>query len=156
MDFFSYQDGEAYCERVALSQESAQATGTPAYVYSGATLDRHCRELKNAFLAYPTLPCYAVKANHNLSLLKRIFSAGFGADVVSGGELERSLLAGAKSQRESCFPASERQMRRSFEAWMWAFFPSMSNRLENYKRLPGWLKRAEKNGGRQHSCQSQY
>ncbi len=95
MDYFSYQNDEACCESVPLSR-IVQSIGTPAYVYSGTALDGQCRELKSAFRPYPTLTCYAVKANHNLSILKRIFHAGFGADVVSAGELERVLLAGAK------------------------------------------------------------
>jgi len=95
MDHFKTKNGELYCEDIPLAQ-LAQEVGTPAYLYSRATLRRHCTHLKDAFASYPTLPCYAVKANTNHSVLKDIFGAGFGADVVSVGELERALLAGAK------------------------------------------------------------
>lgn len=94
MDHFFYRDHEAFCEELSLN-EIAQALGTPAYVYSSATLSRHCAQFKDAFASHPTSFCYAIKANSNLSLLKQIFSAGFGADIVSQGELERALLAGA-------------------------------------------------------------
>ena len=93
MDHFHYQAGDAYCERVKL-REIAATLGTPAYVYSRATLARHCSEFKDAFSGHPTYFCYAIKANGNLGLLKEIFSHGFGADIVSLGELERALLAG--------------------------------------------------------------
>lgn len=95
LDFFSYRDGEAYCEDLPLRQ-IAEQVGTPAYIYSKATLARHCANLQKAFAPYPTLPCFAVKANSNLSFLREIFAHGFGADLVSVGELERSLLAGVK------------------------------------------------------------
>lgn len=95
MDHFQYRDRVYFCEDVSLP-ELAKSVGTPAYVYSRATLEMHCRNLKAAFASYPTLPCFAVKANSNLSVLNAIFSEGYGADLVSLGELERALLAGAK------------------------------------------------------------
>lgn len=95
MDDFLYREGRAYCEEVPLA-ELAREYGTPLYVYSRSTLLRHCRRFVDAFRSYPTLPCYAVKANSNLSLLREVFSQGFGADIVSIGELERALLAGVK------------------------------------------------------------
>ncbi|MCB0405658.1 MAG: diaminopimelate decarboxylase [Bdellovibrionales bacterium] len=93
MDAITYRSGQAYCEALPL-RELAEKYGTPLYVYSGAALDARCDALKAAFAGHPTLPCYAVKANTNLSLLKRIAGHGFGADVVSVGELEKALLAG--------------------------------------------------------------
>ena len=95
MEDFLHRDEVAYCENVSL-EHLAEIFGTPLYVYSQSTLERTCRELKNAFASHPTLPCFAVKANGNLSVLKEIFAQGFGADIVSVGELERALLAGAK------------------------------------------------------------
>jgi diaminopimelate decarboxylase len=95
MDHFQYRDGRAYCEEVPLAT-LAKEVGTPAYVYARATLKRHCREFRRAFAGHPTLPCFAVKANSNLSVLRDIFAEGFGADLVSVGELERALAAGAR------------------------------------------------------------
>ena len=93
MDHFQYRDGETFCEGVSLSK-LADAVGTPAYVYSRTTLKKHLKRIKEAFSAYPTLPCFAVKANSNLAILRDIFSEGFGADLVSGGEYQRSMNAG--------------------------------------------------------------
>ncbi len=98
MDHFVLKQHETYCEDVPLAR-IAQEFGTPTYVYSRATLWRHGQRLLDAFASYPTLPCYAVKANSNLSLLREIFAMGFGADIVSLGELERSLKAGADPQK---------------------------------------------------------
>lgn len=95
MDFFNYRQGEAFCEDVALDH-IAKEVGTPCYVYSLATLRRHALRLQEAFASYPTLPCFAVKANGNLSVLREIFSMGYGADIVSLGELERALRAGVR------------------------------------------------------------
>lgn len=97
MDSFNYRQGEAYCEDVALDR-IAQEVGTPCYVYSLSTLRRHARRLQEAFAAYPTLPCFAVKANGNLSVLREIFAQGYGADIVSLGELERALRAGVRPE----------------------------------------------------------
>lgn len=97
MDHFTYKKGKAFCERVAF-KNIAEKYGTPTYIYSKATIDRHCKMLVNAFKDKKNhlnlLPCYAVKANSNLSILNLIFSHGFGADIVSVGELERALKAG--------------------------------------------------------------
>jgi diaminopimelate decarboxylase len=95
LDHFLYRDGHAFCEDVPLAT-LAEKVGTPAYVYTRATLRRHCREFRRAFAAHPTLPCFAVKANSNLAVLKDILAEGFGADLVSLGELERALAAGAR------------------------------------------------------------
>lgn len=93
MDFFLAKNGRMLCEEVAL-EDIAESFGTPAYVYSRATLARHCEKLSEAFASYPTLACFAVKANSNVHYLREIFSHGFGADLVSLGELERSRIAG--------------------------------------------------------------
>ncbi len=98
MDHFNYREQLAYCEDVAL-EDIARDVGTPCYVYSRSTLLRHVERMRAAFASYPTLPCYAVKANSNLTLLKEIFGAGCGADIVSLGELERSIKAGVDPQK---------------------------------------------------------
>lgn len=95
MDHFLEKNGVYHCEDVALPKLAAEI-GTPAYVYSEATLVRHCRNFLAAFKSYPTTACFAVKSLSNLSVMQRIFAEGFGADLVSIGELERALLAGAK------------------------------------------------------------
>jgi len=89
-----YKKGIAFLEKVSL-QDLAQQFGTPLFVYSQSLLQDRCKEIKEAFASHPTKVCYALKANSNIALLKFIFSMGIGADVVSGGELEKALLAGA-------------------------------------------------------------
>ncbi len=95
MSPLQYLNGEAALETVKLSHV-ADKVGTPVYVYSKQALKQTTRALKNAFRSHPTLPCYAVKANGNLSVLREIFAEGFGADVVSAGEFERALIGGAR------------------------------------------------------------
>lgn len=94
MDHFAYRDGVLCAEDVPLSA-IAEAVGTPAYVYSRATLTRHARVFREGLAALPSVHlAYAVKANPNLSVLKVLAAEGYGADVVSGGEMERALAAG--------------------------------------------------------------
>ena len=93
MDHFNYRDGELYAEDVAVSA-IADHFGTPAYVYSRATLERHYRAYDDALRDHPHLVCYAVKANSNLAVLNVLARLGAGFDIVSAGELERVLRAG--------------------------------------------------------------
>lgn len=95
MDHFNYRDGVLYAEDVPLS-EIAEAVGTPVYVYSRSTLTRHAQVFRDALSAVlPRLHlAYAMKANPNLAVLKVLAAEGYGADIVSGGELERALAAG--------------------------------------------------------------
>ncbi len=94
MDHFAYQHGVLHAEDVALAA-IAEAVGTPAYVYSRATLARHARVFREGLSLLPRVHlAYAVKANPNLAVLKVLAAEGFGADVVSVGEMERALAAG--------------------------------------------------------------
>ncbi|QDM41675.1 diaminopimelate decarboxylase [Altererythrobacter sp. TH136] len=94
MDHFQLRNGVLHAEDVPLSR-IAEAVGTPVYVYSRATLTRHARVFREALagLDDPHI-AFAVKANPNLAVLKVLAGEGFGADVVSGGELTRALAAG--------------------------------------------------------------
>lgn len=93
MDHFDYRDGVLYAEDVPLPQV-AERFGTPCYVYSRATLERHYRAYTEALGGHPHLICYAVKANSNLAVLNLLARLGAGFDIVSVGELERVLAAG--------------------------------------------------------------
>jgi len=95
---FNYEDGRLHCEGVDLN-EIADLVGTPVYVYSTATLRRHARVIAAAFDGMDCLIAYSVKANGNLAVLKTLASEGCGADVVSGGELQRALAAGIPANR---------------------------------------------------------
>ncbi len=98
MDHFQPRDGVLYAEDVPLPR-IAEEVGTPVYVYSRATLERHARVFREALssLDNPHI-AFAVKANPNLAVLKILANEGYGADVVSGGELTRALAAGMKPE----------------------------------------------------------
>ena len=103
MDHFQYIDGALHAEGVPLT-DIAHQVGTPAYVYSAATLTRHYQVFRDALLAQgPTLGqpliAFAVKANSNLSVLATLGRLGAGADTVSEGEIRRALAAGIPADR---------------------------------------------------------
>tara|TARA_X000001036_G_C20693186_1_gene810221 strand:+ start:2765 stop:4003 length:1239 start_codon:yes stop_codon:yes gene_type:complete len=98
MDYFSYKDGKLFCEDVDL-QKVAIECGTPCYVYSKKTLERHINVYKKSFKTKDNLICFSVKSLSNISILKLINDMGCGFDVVSGGELRRALHIGANPQK---------------------------------------------------------
>jgi len=93
VDHFNYKGNTLYCEDVAIST-LAETYGTPLYVYSRATLERHWHAFDAALSGRDHLVCYAVKANSNLAVLNVLARLGSGFDIVSGGELQRVLRAG--------------------------------------------------------------
>jgi diaminopimelate decarboxylase len=98
VDHFHLRDGELYAEDVPLAR-IAEEVGTPVYVYSRATLERHARVFREGLSGTGRVHlAYAVKANPNLAVLRVMRREGFGADVVSGGELARALAAGMPSE----------------------------------------------------------
>jgi diaminopimelate decarboxylase len=101
MNHFDYRDGALWCEGVSLSV-IAKAVGTPVYVYSSATLERHFAVFRDAFAGLgigTPLIAYAVKANSNVSVLRTLAQLGAGADTVSEGEIRRALAAGVPASR---------------------------------------------------------
>ena len=98
MNHFHYIDGVLHAENVSIP-EIAKAVGTPFYVYSTATLERHYKVFAAAFADVDTMVCYAMKANSNQAVLKTLGRLGAGVDVVSGGELRRAMAAGIPASR---------------------------------------------------------
>lgn len=98
MNHFGYRNGVLHCEDVSL-EAIARELGTPAYVYSDATLRRHYGVLAEAFADRKVLIAYAVKANSNLGVIATLAALGAGADVVSGGELMKAMEAGVPANR---------------------------------------------------------
>ena len=98
MDHFEYRNNQLFAEEVNLS-EVAREHGTPAYVYSKATFERHWTAFDKAFGDQLHLICYAVKANSNLAVLNVLANLGSGFDIVSIGELERVLKAGGEAAK---------------------------------------------------------
>ena len=98
MHHFHYDNGLLHCEGVSLAR-IADEVGTPCYVYSTATLVRHARVIAEAFQTQSCLIAFSVKANSNLAVLSTLAQEGCGADVVSGGELQRALRAGIAPEK---------------------------------------------------------
>ena len=93
MDFFQYKNNQLMAENLPVKQ-LAEQFGTPLYVYSRATLERHWHAFNKAFGEHPHLVCFAVKSNPNIAILNIMAKLGSGFDIVSQGELERVLAAG--------------------------------------------------------------
>ncbi len=98
MHHFQYINDELYAEDVAVKDIVAEV-GSPVYIYSNATLERHFQAMDQAFAAVPHTICYSVKANSNLAVLKTFINLGGGVDIVSGGELFRALKAGVDPRK---------------------------------------------------------
>ena len=98
MNHFEYRNGEMYAEGVAVKR-IAREVGTPAYIYSLATLKRHYQVFDQAFAKVPHIVCFSVKANSNLTVLRTFAKEGSGFDIVSGGELFRALKAGGDPKK---------------------------------------------------------
>lgn len=98
MHHFQYKGDELYAEDVAV-KDIVERVGTPVYIYSHATLERHYRAMDEAFASVPHTICYSMKANSNLAVLKTFFNLGGGVDIVSGGELYRALKAGVEPSK---------------------------------------------------------
>lgn len=93
MDYFNYHDQQLFAEDVAVADIVGEY-GSPCYIYSRATFERHWKAFNDAFDSHPHLICYAVKANSNIAILNLLARLGSGFDIVSVGELERVIAAG--------------------------------------------------------------
>lgn len=122
MDHFNYQDGQLFAEQCSLTTV-AERFGTPCYVYSRATLERHWHAFDSALGDRPHLICYAVKANSNLAVLNVLAQLGSGFDIVSGGELERVLRAGGAPEKIVFSGVGKQpwEIRRALEAGIHCF-----------------------------------
>jgi len=98
MHHFQYKGHDLYAEDVAIKDIVAKI-GSPFYVYSQATLERHFRAMDEAFATVSHTICYSMKANSNLAVVKNFVNLGGGVDIVSGGELYRALKAGASPSK---------------------------------------------------------
>jgi len=98
MRHFEFKNGEMHAENVPLAKIAAEV-GTPCYVYSTATFERHFNVFKNSVSGINSLIAYSVKANSNIGILATLSKLGAGADVVSGGELQRALTAGIPANK---------------------------------------------------------
>ncbi len=122
MDFFQYKNDRLMAEDLPVSDIAAQF-GTPLYIYSRATLERHWHAFDKAFGEHPHLICFAVKSNPNLAVLQVMAKLGSGFDIVSQGELERVLAAGGQADKIvfSGVAKSETEIARALEVGIRCF-----------------------------------
>ncbi len=140
MDYFQYQQDQLFAEQVPVAEIAAQH-GTPAYIYSRATLERHWRAFDQAFGEFPHQICYAVKANSNLAVLNVLARLGSGFDIVSGGELARVLKAGGDPTKVvfSGVGKTEAELRQGLQAGIGCFNVEVQGELDRLNRIAGEL-----------------
>jgi len=138
MDYFNYQNGRLYAEQVAVTDIVAQH-GTPCYIYSRATLERHWHAFDQALQGRPHLVCYAVKANSNLAILNLFARLGSGFDIVSLGELERVLAAGGDANKVVFSGVGKRpdEMCRALDVGIYCFNVESEAELEMLNQVAG-------------------
>jgi diaminopimelate decarboxylase len=138
MDYFNYRNGSLYAEDVNLIT-LANTYGTPCYVYSRATLERHWHAFDKRLQNGPHLICYAVKANSNLAVLNILARLGSGFDIVSGGELERVLRAGGQPDKIvfSGVGKTVAEMRRALEVGIRCFNVESESELRRLNQVAG-------------------
>jgi len=138
VDHFDYRNGELYAEQVAL-RDIAEQYGTPCYVYSRATLERHWRAFDSAFGDHPHLICFAVKANSNIGVLNLLARLGSGFDIVSVGELERVLAAGGDPGKVLFSGVGKRrdEMQRALEVGIRCFNVESAQELNRLNEVAG-------------------
>lgn len=140
MDFFSYRNGELYCEDVPVGR-IAEQVGTPAYVYSSATLLHHYRQIAEAFAPVRATICYSIKSCGNLHILRLLAAQGCGFDVTSGGELFRALQAGADPGKiiYAGVGKTDQEITEAINAGIAAFNIESEAEIENIDRIAGQL-----------------
>ncbi len=138
MDHFNYRDGHLQAEGVDVAEIAAQL-GTPCYVYSRATLERHWRVFDDALGTHPHLICYAVKANSSLAVLQVLARMGSGFDIVSEGELARVLRAGGDPSRIVFSGVGKRasEMRAALQAGIRCFNVESEPELQRLNEVAG-------------------
>ena len=138
MDHFNDRDGLLHAEEVPLT-EIAERFGTPCYVYSRATLERHWRAFDRAFRDHPHLICFSVKSNSNLAVLNVLARLGSGFDIVSVGELERVLAAGGDPGKVVFSGVGKRpdEIRRALEIGIRCFNVESESELTRIDRIAG-------------------
>ena len=138
MDFFQYKNEQLYVEDLPVKQ-LAEEFGTPLYIYSRATLERHWHAFDSALGKHPHLICYAVKANSNIGILNVMAKLGSGFDIVSQGELERVLAAGGDASKVvfSGVAKSRAEIMRALEQGIRCFNVESVAELHHINQIAG-------------------
>ncbi len=136
VDHFAYRHGRLFCEDVDV-EALVSNVGTPAYVYSAATLREHYRRLAAAFAELEPLICFSIKSLSNLHVLRLLAAEGSGFDVVSGGELRRALLAGGEPGKIvfAGVGKTDAEIRAALSAGIGCFNVESEAEFENLSRL---------------------
>ncbi|MGR6980351.1 diaminopimelate decarboxylase [Testudinibacter sp. P27/CKL/0425] len=140
MDFFQYQQNQLMAEQLPVAEIAAQF-GTPLYIYSRATLERHWRAFDNAFGDHPHLICFAVKSNSNIAVLNIMARLGSGFDIVSQGELERVLAAGGDASKVvfSGVAKTEQEIARALDVGIRCFNVESTSELKRIDQVAAKL-----------------
>ena len=140
MDHFTYRENQLFVENVAIDT-IVKKHGSPCYIYSRATLERHWNAFNNAFGTHSHLICYAVKANSNLGVLNVLARLGSGFDIVSIGELERVLKAGGDAKKVvfSGVGKREDEIRAALKIGIRCFNIEVMGELERINQVAGEL-----------------
>ncbi|MGJ0492286.1 diaminopimelate decarboxylase [Methylobacter sp.] len=140
MDYFNYRNDELFAEDVSV-QDIVYKYGSPCYIYSRATLERHWYAFDQAFGDQAHLICYAVKANSNIAILNLLARLGSGFDIVSLGEMERVLAAGGDPQKIvfSGVGKREDEILAALKIGIRCFNIEVSDELDRINRLAGQL-----------------
>lgn len=138
MDFFQYKNEQLYVEDLPVKQ-LAEEFGTPLYIYSRTTLERHWHAFDSALGEHPHLICYAVKANSNIGILNVMAKLGSGFDIVSQGELERVLAAGGEASKVvfSGVAKSRAEIMRALEVGIRCFNVESVAELHHINQIAG-------------------
>ena len=142
MDFFQYKNEQLYVEDLLVKQ-LAEEFGTPLYIYSRATLERHWHAFDSALGKHPHLICYAVKANSNIGILNVMAKLGSGFDIVSQGELERVLAAGGDASKVvfSGVAKSRAEIMRALEVGIRCFNVESVAELHHINQIAGEMEK---------------
>ncbi len=142
MHHFQYVGGRLFCEGASV-EALARRFGTPLYVYSQRTLTEHFQKLDRALAPVPHLICFALKSNGNLSVLRTLANLGSGFDIVSGGELQRVIVAGG-DPRQCVFAGvakTEAEIEFALRRGIYSFNVESEPELARINRIAARLKK---------------
>lgn len=140
MNHFTYQGNALFAENVAVKKIIEQH-GSPCYIYSRATLERHWHAFNNSFGSQEHLICYAVKANSNIGVLNVLARLGSGFDIVSIGELQRVMQAGGEAKKIVFSGVGKRadEIREALKLGIRCFNVEVFDELERINQIAGEL-----------------
>ena len=136
MDYFNYKGDSLLAEAIPVA-DIAQKYGTPCFIYSRATLERHYGVYQEALEGCSHLICFAVKANSNLAVINVLARLGAGFDIVSGGELERVIAAGGDTSKVifSGLGKTEAEIERALQLGIYCFNIESGAELDRIDRI---------------------